>query len=88
MKKNIILAVLGIILLAIGLFIVFTNKNSNTANIDIAMNATNAAEAARLISQNNRSEVGSHMLGMFLIGIGGALTVFAPLVMFFQSKSK
>ena len=74
MKKFKRFLIVGIISLAVGLFIVMTNKDQNENNLQIAQNATSAQEAAQLISRNNRSEVGGHMLGMFLIGLGAALT--------------
>ena len=69
MKKFKRFLIVGIISLAVGLFIVMTNKDQNENNLQIAQNATSAQEAAQLISRNNRSEVGGHMLGMFLIGL-------------------
>ena len=74
MKKFKRFLIVGIISLAVGLFIVMTNKDQNENNLQIAQNATSAQEAAQLISRNNRSEVGGHMLGMFLIGLGAALS--------------
>jgi hypothetical protein len=40
-----------------------------------AMTATDANSAAQAISAANNSEVGSNSLAMFLLGLGGALTV-------------
>ena len=74
MKKEKILLVVGIIFLAAGLFLIFTEKKVSGNNLEIARNATDAYEAARMISQNNRSEVGMHLVGMFCTGFGLVLT--------------
>ena len=55
MKKFKILFAVGMISLAVGLFTIFTNKDQNDNNLNIAQNVTSAEEAARLISQNNRN---------------------------------
>ena len=74
MDKIKILLVIGILSLVIGGFLTFSSKNRRQDNLDIAMNATNAQEAANLISKNNRSEVGQNTLGMALLGFGGGIT--------------
>lgn len=74
MDKIKILLGIGILSLAIGGFLTFSSKSKSQDNLDIAMNATNAEEAARLISKNNRSEVGQNTLGMALLGFGGGVT--------------
>ena len=61
-------------------------KNEN--NLQIAQNATSAQEAAQLISRNNRSEVGGHMLGMFLIGLGAALSGASVIGMIAEKNKK
>ena len=88
MKKFKMLFVVGLVSLAVGLFIIFTNKDQNANNLNIAQNVTSAEEAARLISQNNRSEVGGHMLGMFLTGLGGALSVFSAIGIVIDKKKE
>ena len=75
MNKLKILLGIGLLSLAIGGFLTFSSKNNSQDNLDIAMNATNAEEAAKLISKNNRSEVGQNTLGMALLGFGGGVTV-------------
>ena len=74
MGKIKILLGIGILSLVIGGFLTFSSKNRSQDNLDIAMNATNAQEAANLISKNNRSEVGQNTLGMALLGFGGGIT--------------
>lgn len=88
MKKFKMLFVVGLVSLAVGLFIIFTNKDQNANNLNIAQNVTSAEEAARLISQNNRSEVGGHMLGMFLTGLGGALAGFSAIGIVIEKKKE
>ena len=73
-RMKVILAI-GVVSLIIGGFLTFTSGNKSKDNLDIALNATNAQEAAELISRNNRSEVGQNTLGMALLGFGGALTI-------------
>ena len=79
MDKLKILLGIGILSLAIGGFLTFSSKNNSQDNLDIAMNATNAEEAAKLISKNNRSEVGQNTLGMALLGFGGGVTVVSAI---------
>ena len=74
MDKIKILLGIGILSLVIGGFLTFSSKNRSQDNLDIAMNATNAQEAAEMISKNNRSEVGQNTLGMALLGFGAGLT--------------
>ena len=79
MDKLKILLGIGLLSLAIGRFLTFSSKNNSQDNLDIAMNATNAEEAAKLISKNNRSEVGQNTLGMALLGFGGGVTVVSAI---------
>ena len=79
MNKLKILLGIGLLSLAIGGFLTFSSKNNSQDNLDIAMNATNAEEAAKLISKNNRSEVGQNTLGMALLGFGGGVTVVSAI---------
>ena len=65
-RMKVILAI-GVVSLIIGGFLTFTSGNKSKDNLDIALNATNAQEAAELISRNNRSEVGQNTLGMGLL---------------------
>ena len=88
MGKIKILLGIGILSLVIGGFLTFSSKNRSQDNLDIAMNATNAQEAAEMISKNNRSEVGGHMLGMFLTGLGGALSVFSAIGIVIEKKKE
>ena len=74
MGKIKILLGIGILSLVIGGFLTFSSKNRSQDNLDIAMNATNAQEAAEIISKNNRSEVGQNTLGMALLGFGAGIT--------------
>ena len=79
MAKLKILLGIGLLSLAIGGFLTFGSKNKSQDNLDIAMNATNAEEAAKLISKNNRNEVGQNTLGMALLGFGGGVTVVSAI---------
>lgn len=88
MKKLKILLIVGIISLVVGLFIVMTNKNQNENNLRIAQNAASAEEAAQLISRNNRGEIGGHMLGMFLTGLGAALTGGSAIKLIIEKNKK
>ena len=74
MDKIKILLGIGILSLVIGGFLTFSSKNRSQDNLDIAMNATNAQEAAEMISKNNRSVVGQNTLGMALLGFGAGIT--------------
>ena len=75
MNRSKILLIVGIVSLIAGGFLTFNSKNRSRDNLDIAVNATSAQEAAEAISRNNRSEVGQNTLGMALLGFGGALTI-------------
>ena len=77
MNKIKVLLGIGIISLVIGVFLTFNSKSKSQDNLDIAVNATNAQEAAELISRNNRSEVGQNTLGMALLGFGCGVTVIS-----------
>ena len=74
MDKIKVLLGIGLISVVIGGFLTFSSKNKSQDNLDIALNATNAQEAAKLISKNNRSEVGQNTLGMALLGFGCGIT--------------
>ena len=77
MNKIKVLLGIGLIALIIGGFLTFNSKSKSQDNLDIALNAANAQEAAELISKNNRSEVGQNTLGMALLGFGCGVTVIS-----------
>lgn len=75
MGKIKVLLGIGIVSLIVGVFLTFNSKSKSQDNLDIALNASNAQEAAKLISRNNRNEIGQNTLGMALLGFGCAITV-------------
>jgi len=76
-NKSQLLLIIGVISLIIGGYLYFKVDGNavNQENVEIATNATSAEDAARQISENNRNEVGGNSVAIFLIGLGGALTV-------------
>lgn len=88
-KKSRLLLIIGLICLLVGGYLYFGNdgKSVNEQNIEIATNATNAQDAARQISENNRGEVGGHFVAMFLLGIGGMLTIVSVVGMMKKNPS-
>ena len=88
MKKMKMVFLIGIVALAAGVFFIFTNKSKQEENLDIALNANNAQEAAIMISRNNRQELGVHTAGMFLTGLGGALTIMGGLGIALNKKKQ
>ena len=72
LKKNMLY--IGIIFLLIGLATVFLNPDQQQANLEIARHATNA-QAAQAISANNQRETLIHIVGMFITGLGLAMTI-------------
>lgn len=78
-----VLLIIGVLALIIGIWMYATNDSEavNAANLEIMQNATNATDAAQQISANNRSETGNHMLAMFLMGMGGVLTLFSIVIL-------
>ena len=73
LKKNMLY--IGIIFLLIGLATVFLNPDQQQANLEIARHATNAQAAAQAISANNQRETLIHIVGMFITGLGLAMTI-------------
>ena len=88
MKKMKNLFIIGIVSLFVGGFMLFTNKDSSSENIEIAQNATNAQDAARMISQNNRKELGGSLVGKFLAGFGLSLTIVSAIGMVKAKKNE
>ncbi|MCJ8155498.1 hypothetical protein MKJ01_17200 [Chryseobacterium sp. SSA4.19] len=76
-NKSQVLLIIGIIALAIGGYLYFQGDGDsvNQKNIEIATTATSAEEAAKQISANNRSEIGGSSAALFLLGLGGVLTL-------------
>lgn len=81
------LTIIGIILLIIGVLLFLLVKDPSANNLEIARNAKSAQEAALVISKNNRSNLFVHMIRMFLLGLGSALTIFG-LIGFNKSNKK
>ncbi|KFF03870.1 hypothetical protein [Chryseobacterium luteum] len=82
-NKSQVLLIIGIIALVIGGYLYFQADGDavNQKNIEIATTATSAEEAAKQISANNRSEVGGNSLALFLLGLGGAITLVSIISM-------
>lgn len=78
-NKSLILLIVGVVALVIGGYLYFQIDGDavNQKNIEILSNATNAEDAARLISANNRSEVDGNSIALFLLGLGGAMTLLS-----------
>ncbi|WP_129533855.1 hypothetical protein [Chryseobacterium sp. 3008163] len=76
-NKSQVLLIIGIIALVIGSYLYFQVDTDavNQKNIEIATTATSAEEAAKQISANNKSEVGDNSIALFLLGLGGVLTL-------------
>lgn len=81
------LIIIGIVFIIIGVLLFLLIKDPSANNLEIAKNARSAQEAALAISKNNRSNLFIHMIRMFLLGIGSALTIFG-LVGFSKSNKK
>ena len=79
MNKEKKMLLIGIVLLALGLALKFALPDSNAENLAIAQQAQSAQEAAQAISSNNQSDILTNSLGMFLLGLGGVLTVVGGL---------
>ena len=79
MNKEKKMLLIGIVLLALGLGLKFALPDSSTDNLAIAQQAQSAQEAAQAISSNNQSDILTNSLGMFLLGLGGVLTVVGGL---------
>lgn len=69
----------GLIAFGAGVYLYLSNKSAeiDQQNIEIVTNATNAEDAARQISENNRKDVGGNSIAMFLLGLGGAMVIFS-----------
>lgn len=78
-KKSKYSLVIGLVVLIIGTYLYFQvdGQATNRQNTEIAMTATNAEDAAKQIAANNSTEVGDHSFAMFLLGLGGALTLLS-----------
>jgi len=78
-NKPQLLLIVGIIALFIGGYLYFQvdGEAVNQKNIEIATTATSAEEAARQISANNQNEVGGNAIALFLLGLGGAITLIS-----------
>ena len=73
--------------LALGLGLKFAFPDSSADNLTIAQLAQSAQEAAQAISSNNQSDILTNSLGMFLLGLGGVLTVVGGLKVVFARKA-
>ena len=87
MNKEKKMLLIGIVLLALGLALKFALPDSSTDNLAIAQQAQSAQEAARAIASNNQSDVLTSTIGMFLLGLGGVLTVVGGLKMVSARKA-
>ena len=87
MNKEKKMLLIGIVLLALGLGLKFALPDSNADNLAIAQQAQSAQEAAQAISSNNQSDILTNSLGMFLLGLGGVLTVVGGLKVVSASKA-
>ena len=79
MNKEKKMLLIGLVLLALGLGLKFALPDSSAENLTIAQQAQSAQEAAQAISSNNQSDILTNSLGMFLLGLGGVLTVVGGL---------
>ncbi len=87
MNKEKKMLLIGIVLLALGLGLKFALPDSSAENLTIAQQAQSAQEAAQAISSNNQSDILTNSLGMFLLGLGGVLTVVGGLKVVFARKA-
>ena len=74
MRKDQKIFLMGMLLLIVGLI-----SDSNADNIAIAEQAQSAQEAAAAIARNNQGDVLTSSAAMFLLGVGGVLTVVGGL---------
>ena len=86
-QKGSTMIIIGIPLLIIGIILYFVAPSFSADNLQIARNARSAMEAAQAISKNNQMELLFNTVGMFLIGMGGALSAFGAFIHFQQKKS-
>ena len=87
MNKEKKIFIIGIVLLALGLGLKFGMPDTSAENLAIAQQAQNAQDAARAIASNNQSDILFSTLGMFLLGLGGVLTVVGGLKLVSARKS-
>ena len=85
-QKGSTMIIIGIPLLIVGIILYFVAPSFSADNLQIARNARSAMEAAQAISKNNRMELLFNTVGMFLIGMGGMISVFGA-VKYFQDKN-
>ena len=83
MQKSKWLLVVGVVMVALGLFTLLVNEDKNAENLAIAQQSNSAHEAARAIAQNNQKEVWGNSVGMFLLGMGSVVSL-AGLVPLFK----
>ena len=79
MRKDQKILLMGVLLLIVGLILKFALPDSNADNIAIAEQAQSAQEAAVAIARNNQGDVLTSSVAMFLLGVGGVLTVVGGL---------
>ena len=79
MRKDQKIFLMGMLLLIVGLILKFALPDSNADNIAIAEQAQSAQEAAAAIARNNQGDVLTSSAAMFLLGVGGVLTVVGGL---------
>ena len=79
MRKDKNIFLMGLLLLIVGLLLQFALPDSNADNLAIAKQAQNAQEAAAAIAHNNQGDVLTSSIAMFLLGLGGVLTVVGGL---------
>jgi beta-lactamase regulating signal transducer with metallopeptidase domain len=87
MSKDKKIFIIGIVLVLLGLALKFALPDSNADNLAIAQQAQSAQEAAQAIASNNQSDVLTSTIGMFLLGLGGVLTVVGGLKMVSARKA-
>ena len=79
MRKDQKFFLMGVLLLIVGLILKLALPDSNADNITIAEQAQSAHEAAAAIAHNNQGDVLTSSIAMFLLGVGGVLTVVGGL---------
>ena len=79
MRKDQKILLMGVLLLIVGLILKFALPDSNADNIAIAEQTQSAHEAASAIARNNQGDVLTSSIAMFLLGVGGVLTVVGGL---------
>ena len=79
MRKHKKIFLMGLLLLIVGLLLKFALPDSNTDNLAIAKQAQSAQEAAVAIASNNQGDVLTNSIAMFLLGLGGVLSVVGGL---------